>query len=87
MLQQTSLSAFLDLKKSGELGEQERQVYDTIKHLGRASDHMIEARLGLRSGSVTGRRSGLVKKGLIVYDCVDECVVTHRQVKYWRINQ
>ena len=81
----TSLLAFLDLKDSGSLGRQEKIVFDALRHLGRASDRMIEARTGLDINAVTGRRNELVRKGFIVFDCVDECAVRHNLVKYWRL--
>jgi hypothetical protein len=81
---QTSLLAYLDLKRSGELGRQEALVFEALKHLGRASDRMIEARTHLDINAVTGRRNGLLRKGYILLDGVDECAIRHNTVKYWR---
>jgi hypothetical protein len=81
---QTSLLAYLDLRRTGELGKQECLVLEALRHLGRASDRMIEARTHLDINAVTGRRNGLLRKGYILLDGVDECAISHNMVKYWR---
>lgn len=78
--QQTSLLAYESILK---LGNKQKQVYDVIKHLGKATNRMIAKELGLEINQVTGRTNELVKSGLVADAKKDICPIGGKLSIFW----
>lgn len=82
-VQQTSIMAYTELKKSGELGKMQQEVLEAIRLHGLITDRSLSLYLRIPINCVTARRYelvqlGLVHKGLTVYDAY-----THKKVIGW----
>ena len=90
-MQQTSLSAYTILKKSGELSDQERLIYECIKDFGRPCTDLelcdtYRFNKKIEINMVSGRRNGLVEKGWVRSVGTKINRTGHRAVLWWLTN-
>ena len=83
-IRDTSLLAYESLKESGKLGNQEAIVYNCILNNPNITDKEISLKTKININAVTGRRNGLVKKGLITDNGKRYCSITGHLVYQWR---
>jgi len=81
MIQQTSLSAYTEIKPYK--GKQEQLIYDTIKENEILNDREIAEISGVEKSSVCGRRNMLVKKGYIQISYIARDENTGKKTMYW----
>ena len=86
-MRDTSLLAYKDLQASGDLAKQELKVFKCIKdhEPGGITDKELSILTGININAVTGRRNGLVKKGLVMAGPKRACRVTGKTVYTWHI--
>jgi biotin operon repressor len=82
----TSLSAYRELKDTGELGKQEQRIYQIILKSGEAmSLQEIASTTGIGINAVSGRVNGLKKNGFLIESQKRTCKITGRTVRPVRI--
>jgi len=84
MIQETSKVNLFEIIQSGRLNDMEEVVFRAFCEHPMSTDKEIEAYTGLEINKITGRRNGLVDKGLMEECGVRECQVTHMNVLIWR---
>lgn len=83
MIQQTSLSAYDDVKL--RLGDKQMQVYLCLKDIGVANNLILSKRLKWDINRVTPRVLELREMGIIIKDSMRPCPITKRISWFWRI--
>jgi hypothetical protein len=87
MVRQTSLDSYLDLVKSGVLGQMQEKILYALYHLKVASDSEIALYLKFSDlNKVRPRRFELVDLGYVVEAGKFSCSVTGRNVIKWKVN-
>ena len=85
MIQQTSITAFLDLRRSYLGDGRKAEVYNKLKDIGSATDSELMEALGYSDpNKVRPRRKELVDEGLVCEDVKRECAITHKIVISWK---
>jgi len=83
---QTSLLAYHELLAEPEkLCRMQQEVYQAIHDLGEANNLMISRHIHKPINSVTPRCKELREKQQITLSKIDNCPITGKKTKYWRI--
>ncbi len=64
-MKETSLEAYMKLKDSGDLGEQQKQVLEYYKKLGPITRRELVKQSGMMYNAVCGRTNELLDKNLL----------------------
>ena len=84
-MQQTSLSAYQEMRYDGTLGKQESEVLSCLQVMREANITMIAKRLGMEKSTVSGRIGDLREKGMIIESYKDICPFTKKRTIFWRV--
>lgn len=84
-MQQTSLLAYQSILKTGELGDMQKKVWETIKAHPDSTDKEISLYAQMPINCVTPRRNELVKAGFVFNVGKRECSITKRKANTWMI--
>ena len=86
MIQQTSLAAYDELKKSRQLGPRQKAALAELeRHPDGITDRELKEELHWEINQITGRRNELVYAGLVCEKSHRFCRVTRRRVIAWGI--
>ena len=91
MIRNTSVLAYNQIKEEGLLSKMRFYVYDLIFQHGPVNiSQLIKISEGggsgiINTGSISGRISELVDRGVIEEDYTGKCPLTGRQTIFWRI--
>lgn len=83
--QQTSLDAYDSIQ--GTIGQMQLQVYNCIKNLGSANNHILSIKLNYPINRITPRVFELREKGLVEQDGIRTDPKTKRKSIFWRIKR